>query len=297
MAYNYCLVKVNKLYEDLYEILEDEELVMDNVDHGDKIKYQIEKLVKSYFDNKIKISKTFSTSDESLEDILLEISDSDVNSQKQGNTLLMFSDEDYMYEIVFMEEIGAECSESQLNQLASISNIELSPIYGNVTIVKSSYTEGKIKNSLIKSSDMINLVVKNFYHLGVMINPDSTFQEIDFTGDNPNIIIGGNFVQQNPLNMFGLMLVGYNEVGTQVNTLASKLFGKEIRGRLYLTTLCPITNKRFWSLSIKMLNNLYKLLDYSVGSEEEKKIIEKFNDELSEDKLKNPFFLIKKYCV
>ena len=43
---NYCLIKKNKLYEDLYEILEDEELIMDNVNHKEKIKYKIEQLTK-----------------------------------------------------------------------------------------------------------------------------------------------------------------------------------------------------------------------------------------------------------
>jgi len=297
MAHNYCLVRVNKLYEDLYEILEDEELVMDNVHHTDKIKYQIEKLTKSYLQNKITISKTFETSDECLEDLLVEISDSDVNSQQQGNTLLMFADENVMYEIIFMEEIGVEYPESQLNQLASISNVELSPIYGNVSVVKSSYSNGKLTNQLIKPNDIIDLVIKNFYHSGVMMNPDGTFQTIDFTGDNPNIMIGGNFKQLNPLNIFGLTLVGYNEEGSQHNALASTLFGKEIKGRLYVTTLCPATNKRFWGLSKEIIDNLLKLLNYASGNAEEKKKFKELNDELTEDKLKNPFFLIKKYCV
>jgi len=97
--------------------------------------------------------------------------------------------------------------------------------------------------------------------------------------------------------MFGLMFVGYNEQGTEINHMASKLHGSEIKGRFYVSTLCPISNKRFWGINLDILKGLIKLIDYSEGTLEQRAIIEKLNNELSDDKLKNPFFLIKKYCV
>ena len=296
-SHNYCLVKKNKLYEDLYEILEESELIMDNPNHKDSIKYKIKTLAVSYLNNKISISNNFSTSNESLEDLMVEITGNSVDESLQGNTLLMFADSESMYEVVFMEQVGITKSDDDLNQLASISNIELAPIYGNVAIVKSSYFDGKLTNGLIKEEDIINLITNNFYHNGVMINCDSSTTELEFAGDNPNIVIGGNFKQLAPFQMFGLTLVGYNEQGMEINNLASKLYGSEIKGRFYVTSLCPITNNRFWGINLDIIQNLIKLINFSEGTVEEKLVIDKINNELSDDKLKNPFFLIKKYCV
>ena len=296
-SHNYCLIRKNKLYEDLYEILEEEELIMDNPNHKDLIKYKIKLLAKSYFNNKISISNTFSTSNESLEDLMVEITANSEDENLQGNTLLMFADEESMYEMVFMEQVGIAKSDTDLNQLASISNIELAPIYGNMSIVKTSYINGKLKNVLITEKDVVNLIINNFYHSGIMINNDGTTQELEFSGDNPNIMIGGNFKQLPPFQMFGLTLVGYNEEGKEINNLASKIYGNEIKGRFYLAILCPITNKRFWGINFDIVQNLIKLINFSEGTMEEKTIIHKINEELSDDKLKNPFFLIKKYCV
>ena len=97
--------------------------------------------------------------------------------------------------------------------------------------------------------------------------------------------------------MFGLTLVGYNEVGTEINHKASKLYGSEIKGRFYVSALCPITNKRFWGINSEILKGIIKLIELCEGTIEERAIIEKLNKELADDKLKNPFFLIKKYCV
>lgn len=296
-SHNYCLIKKNKLYEDLYEILEEEELIMDNPNHKDSIKYKIRMLAKSYFKNKISISNAFSTSNESLEDLMVEITGNSEDDSLQGNTLLMFADNESMYEVVFMEQVGVVNSDTDLNQLASISNIELAPIYGNVAVVKTSYIDGKLKNVTITEEDVINLITNNFYHGGVMMNCDGTTTELEFSGDNPNIMIGGNFKQLAPFQMFGLTLVGYNEQGTEINNLASKLYGNEIKGRFYVAILCPITNNRFWGIDLNIVENLIKLIKFSEGTAEEKEIIEKLNNELSDDKLKNPFFLIKKYCV
>jgi hypothetical protein len=296
-SHNYCLVKKNKIYEDLYDLLQDEELIMDNPAHKDNIKYKIKQLAKSYFKNKISLSNIFSTSNESLEDLMVEITGNVEDETLQGNTLLMFADSESMYEIVFMEQIGVEKSDDELNQLASISNIELAPIYGSVAIVKSSYQNGVLTNKLISEQDVIDLITNNFYHQGVMINSDGSTLELEFSGDNPNIMIGSNFKQLTPFHMFGLTLVGYNEPGPELNKLATKLFGNEIKGRFYVCTLCPISNKRFWGINLNMVNSLVKLIEYSEGSQEQKDIIKKLDKELSDDKLINPFFLIKKYCV
>lgn len=294
---NYCLVKKNKIYEDLYDLLEDKELIMDNPIHKDNIKFEIKNLVKSYFDKKIKLSTIFDNSEQTLEDLMVEITGNLEDETLQGNTLLMFANSNFMYEVVFMEQLGINKSDDELNQLASITNIELSPIYGNVAIIKTGFLDGTLKQSLITQEDMIDLVTDNFYHKGVIINPDGSLLELEFMGDNPNIIIGRQFKMQSPLSIFGLNLICYIEEGNQKNDVASKIYGNEVKGRLFVGILCPITNKRFWSLDIDFLKNLIKLIDYSTGTPEQKNKINELENELNDDKLKNPFFLVKKYCV
>jgi hypothetical protein len=89
--------------------------------------------------------------------------------------------------------------------------------------------------------------------------------------------------------MYGLTLVCYQEESNIENKVASKLIGNSLSGRVFITTLCAISNKRFWSLSKNSINNLLKLLD-------DKESSNLINKEIMSDKLKNPFFLIKKYC-
>jgi hypothetical protein len=302
---NYCLIKKNKIYEDIYDILEDKELVMDNPNHKDDIKYQIKNLAKTYYTKKmITISNIFENSEATLEDLMLNITgetENDINETEneslQGNTLLMYANSKFMYEVVFMEQLGINKTDDELNQLSSISNIELAPIYGQTAVIKTSYVDGSIKPSIILEEDITDLIINNFYHVGVLINPDGSMLELEFAGDNPNIMIGGNFKMLSPLSLFGLQLVCYHEDGDKDNDLASKIYGKEIKGRLYIATLCPITNKRFWSITSEFLQDLIKLLDYTTGTPEQRKKIDELENELNDDKLKNPFFLVKKYCV
>lgn len=299
---NYCLIKKNKIYEDLYDILEDKELVMENPEHKERIIYEIKNLAKTYYNKKmITLSNIFDNSEETLEDLMINITDDTESVEEseslQGNTLLMYANSNFMYEVVFMEQLGINKSDDYLNQLSSISNIELAPIYGKTAIVKTSYVNGSLTPSIILEEDITDLIINNFYHTGIMINSDSSMLELEFAGDNPNRIIGGNFKMMTPLSLFGLHLVCYQEEGETVNELASKVYGKELKGRLFVAILCPITNKRFWSISIDFMDSLIKLLDYTTGTAEQKKKIEELENELNDDKLRNPFFLVKKYCV
>lgn len=310
---NYCCVFKNFFYEDLYNILEDEELIMTKEQHTNKIKYKIEKLVEEYIDkNKIKVSDKFDNTEKLLEDLMLNITeekernDENEENEKQGNTLLMYANENEMYECVFMEIFTKQQNENELNQIGSISNIELSPIYGPIGIIKSSYKNrnehNKLEMDVIEKNDVINLMIRNFYHKGIMIYTDKKMQEIEFAGDNPNVIIGEKFKQKNTFNIYGLVLVGYNDNDNnngneEINEIATKLVGEEIKGRYYITTLCPITNKRFWDINEEILTMILKLIDYETGNENEKEIIKKIQKELDDDKLINPFYIIKKYCI
>lgn len=297
MSNNYCLVQKNKIYEELYDVLEDEELIMDNPSHKDNIKNIISKKCDSYMGSIIKLSKDFASPNETLEELMVEITQGLDNENLQGNTLMLFADDKHMYDIIFLEEIGASQNDGELNQFMSISNIELSPIYGNTAIIKSSYENSSLVQSSISKEDVINLLINNFYHKGVLVNIDGSLLELEFAGDNPNIVIGGNFKMLSPISLFGLTIVGFQEDGKEKNKIASDFYGKEIYGRFFIAMLCPISNKKFWNLNINLLNNLMKLLNYASGTSEQKNKINELEKELNEDKLKNPLFLIKKYCV
>jgi hypothetical protein len=294
MSCNYCFLQKNNIYEQIYELLEECELTMNNRDHYNSIKFKIDKYITS---NKfIQISENYSTIDELFEELMVKIVESnnkysDVKQDNlQGNTILSYADDNIMYEIVYLEDvITTNISDANLNQLATISNVDISAIYGDCAIIKTSYENNILSTRVISIDDIKNLIMNNFYHIGVMINTDETMLEVMFIGDNPNSIIGPNFKQLPLVNMYGLTLVCYQEESNIENKVASKLIGNSLSGRVFITTLCAISNKRFWSLSKNSINNLLKLLD-------DKESSNLINKEIMSDKLKNPFFLIKKYC-
>jgi hypothetical protein len=121
--------------------------------------------------------------------------------------------------------------------------------------------------------------------------------ELSFSGDNPNMIIGTGFMKMDPINVFGLTIVGYVEekpVNTKLNEVASNIYGKEINARVFFTMLCPITNKKYSNITIQTIKRILKILSYEKTNTDK---INMLNTELSGDKVKNPFFLLKKYSV
>ncbi|AYV80147.1 MAG: hypothetical protein Gaeavirus12_5 [Gaeavirus sp.] len=292
---NYCLVKQNNIYEELYDILSDEDLIMDNPNHKESIKYKIKQLQlsKSFI-----LSKEFDNNEQVFEDLMIEITRED-NPEHQGNTLILYADDNAVYEVIFIENlITPNNNDSELNQFASISNLELSPIYNTCAIIKTSYQSGNLVNTSITYNDIIHIMTNNFYHTGVLINPDNTLTELEFSGDKPNLVIGNTFIQSSPIQLFGLSLVLYIESGDSPNNTASLISNSEIKGRVFITTLCPITSKRFWSLTTSTIKNITKLLSYQTSNNPE--LTAKFNkltNEISDDKRGNSFYFIKKYSM
>ena len=294
MALNYCLIKKNRIYEEIYDMLEDEELNMNNNLQDDKIKYRINKIVNSskYFT----LSSTYSSKEEAFEELMIFITKENTADTMQGNTMLSYADDDNMYELVYLEDLIIEQQDNVLNQFASMSNVEMLPVYGTCGLIKTSYEDGELVNKMIEKEDINKIVMTNFYHTGVMINTDGSMLEIDFSGDKPFMFIGNSFKQLNPINLFGLTTVVYNEedVTSNINSVASIIYGSELKGRVFFTTLCAITNKKFWNFTKKSINNILRLLDKNITSDDK---MNSLNKELMDDKLKNPFFLIKKYSI
>jgi len=291
MKSNYCELKINKIYAEVYDELLDEELNMNNPAHNDKIKYWMEKKLKS--SNFIQISNTFENKQDLIEDLILKIVlDSNNNPNIQGNTLLMYADDNSMYELFYMEDLTKKIPENELNEFGSITNIFLQPVCWTCGIFKTSYgNDGSLYADTITKTDVIKLYTQNYYHKGVMLNLDGSITEIEFTGENPFNTIGNNFTQSNTLDLFGFNLIPWAEKtnnDTQLNEKASKIMGSEIYSRVFVSIVCPNTNKKFWDITPTTINNILKIID-------NKEIQSKIQQEIEQAEINiNPFYFIKK---
>jgi hypothetical protein len=284
---NYCIIKKNKIYEELYDIVEQEELSMNNPNHEDKIKYLIEKTITNnkeiefYHKENIDMNNLF----EELLEILL---DHNTQTNSQGNTLLLYADLNVMYELVFIEQDNI-IDDSFLNQFASISNSDLKTLYNSCAIIKTVYKDDKIKNELITLKDINDILYYNFYHVGLMVDEQDNMKELVFSGDMPYNFIGSNFKMLGSFERVGLHIVIFREEGSKKNEKVSKLCEMEICGRVYITLLNPPNNKKFGNFTKDLFNLLIKLMD-------NKNTINDIEKEILDDKLINPFLIIKKYA-
>jgi len=299
MNQNYCYVDKNKIYGEIYDELLDEELSMNNSQDNNKIKAYIEKkIIKEKY---INLSEFFVDNKEIISDLILKITSDVSNDNLQGNTMLLYADLDEMYELFYLEDltkshINYDCD---LNEFASITNIHLLPIYWGGGIFKSTYSNGIIKGDIIKKEDLAKLFIQNFYHQGVMIGINGELTPIEFTGEDPFRVIGNNFTQSNPTNIIGFNIVSYIEKGytdtdtdTNINNeFGSKLLEKEIKGRVFISVLCPTTNKKFWNINIKTISNIMTILN-------NENLSKQINRELDlTDKDINPFYLVNKILM
>lgn len=297
MTQNYCEIKKNKIYADIYDELLDEELSMNNNEHNNKIKSWITKKILNL--NYIELSDCFESMEDIIADIIIKITTDANNTKLQGNTLLMFADDDNMYELFYMEDLNRLYQKDEvnnlqddLNEFAIISNIFLQPIYWGCGIVKSNYSNGVIKGAKITKQDISNIFIQNYYHIGIMVNHDETMLELEFTGEDPIKIIGTNFTQLNTTDIIGFDIVPWieNSSGTKkLNKLATKLLNKEVYGRLFITLVCPTTNKKFWNITKTTIINILKILN------DDKLFNELHNKNMSDKMLVNPFYQLNKY--
>ena len=295
MELNYCELKKNTIYAEMYDELLDEELNMNKSEHNDKIKTYLEKKINT--SDFIKISDKFSDSNIMMEDLILKIESDAPNFKLQGNTLLMYADYSSMYELFYMEDLTQSISSIQsscLNEFGSLSNIFLQPVCWTCGIFKSSYgSDGKIYSDNITKSDVSKLFISNFYHNGVIINQDGSMLELEFTGEDPYKIIGTNYTQSNTIDLFGFNIVPWvekiqNPNDTQFNLSASKILGSKTFGRVFFAIVCPNTNKKFWDIKIKTIEDILFVID-------NKDIQDKISKEVEMAEINiNPFYIMKK---
>jgi hypothetical protein len=281
---NYILIDTNIVYEELYDLLEEKELTMNNPDHIEMVKFHMEK----YFDkiDYIKISEKFETPEDRINDIMGEFSNS-TEEHMQGNTLLLYSDNEIMYEVVFLEN-RKDQSDENLNVFCSIANIELHPIYGKCAIIKTGINGSVLINEIINRKDLFKIMYNNFFHTGVMINNNEDIQELTFSGDMPSTIIGNTFNNNYKNEIYGLQFVIYEEMNgfKFKNDIASKLCNKDIYCRTFICLLTPVFFKKFFNNKISIMEMIVSL------SEDSSKNITR---ELDDDKIKNPFIVLSKF--
>ena len=307
MLQNYGLIKKNNIYEQIYDMLDEENISMHKVEHNDKIIYHLTKLLND--SNIICVSENYNSKNDILESMMLDITNTNKNENLQGNTLLSFANDSFMYEIFYLEDLIQKQDEKNLNNFASMSNINMEPIYHDCAIFKTKYTrdkleenkleenkleENKLVGDIITKEEIINIMIENFYHNGILIDTDDKLNEltdIKFTGENPFNFIGNNFTQSNITDILGFNILPYIEnESNNTNTLATFFLGREIKGRVFISLLCPISNKKIWSIYKTTIKNIIQILN-------NKELVDKIYEETDNNYINsNPFYILSKYC-
>ena len=298
---NSLLVYQNKFYKELSEMVKEENLPMFDINYLPSIK----KIFKNFFSSKDYFVNTISFTDPNslLEECMVQITKNNNSENMDGNTIIIYGDEDKMYDIFYLEDLITKRTDEEiqeqdnLNEFGSICNIDLEPIYKDCAIFKTIYENGFYMNSEITEEDLLEITLNNFYHKGVLLL-ENEIEEIIFPGEIP-IINEYKLVKMDVINIFGLFLLPW-EIQEEIkdecieylieNHNASIIFNKKITSKIFLTILSPGNQKKIWNLSKKILVNIIDLL------ENEEKCRQLGKDIEANVKVTNPFFLIKKYC-
>ena len=283
---NYILLKTNKIHEELYDLLEDKELSMNNPNHNDMVKFHMEKYIEKI--DYIKISEKFETPEDRINNIMENFSDG-LEKNMEGNTLLLYSDDEIMYELLFVEN-RQNRNEENLNEFGSITNIELHPVYGDCAIIKTGINGNDLLNMTINRKDLFTIIYNNFFHTGVMVSSNNDMKELLFSGDMPSTVIGNMFKNHRKAEIFGLQFIIYEETNSDKlkNEIVSKLCNKDIFGRVFVCVLSPVFFKKFYNNKISIMNTITSLTG-------DKDTIKKIQKELDDDRIINPFLVLSKY--
>jgi hypothetical protein len=278
---NYAVISPNKLHEELCEILVDNDLTMAKLEYKDSIHYQIEMYFKKC--NYIQYSTGFDNPDEMFNDICRVLKE---NNKDDINTIMLYSTDEYVYEMVYFENYNnKEYDEDLFNQFASITNIELLPIYDKCAVIKTNI-KTNVKSTCIDYKDITNIVMKTFYHTGIMVDTDNKITEIVYISEHPYASIGTTFTKTKDIIINNLCFLLYEEKENNnvMNKKASKLFNTEIKGRVFISLISPIFYKKIWDMNSTILN----LVLNSINNESVEK-------ELDDNRTINPFVVINKY--
>jgi hypothetical protein len=290
----YCLIKKNRIYENLYDMLEAEELSMQRKQDEKKIKQKIREYIKN-FEKKNVIYNKVEENENIVEDIINKFIEEEEEYETQGNTILCQIYNNYMYEIIYAENLDNKIKkkDENLNEYLSLCNINMEPIYKSGVIIKTVYKDNKIYNEDITIEDLERILINNFYYKGVIIENEEKIIEIEFTGEDVIKEIGNTFELEGTSEIFELTLVIYREKSEnkkkEINKMASKILKREIEGRIFICLLCPITKKKYMHMTEEIIKKIYNIL---LDDEKTKNL----NYELQQaDKLLNPLIFVEKY--
>jgi hypothetical protein len=283
---NICVIKKNRFYEEIYDLIDEEELKMDNIEHGNRIKGILKKYIEKFEKSRVRYVEI---GDKRIEEVIVENIIDEVEYKTQGNTLLCQIYEKYMYEVVYSENLDNKIikRDEDMNDVASICNIEMYPIYNNVVIIKTEYGDGDIRNVEISRKDIEELIINNFYYMGVLVD-ENKMTEIEFTGENINRVIGASFEKHEVYELFELTFVIYEEKREKRNEMLSNIFEREIKNRAFICLLCPISKKKYMRMTINILKNI---INIKSNDEKMRRLLKELD---GKDKLINPMIYIEK---
>jgi hypothetical protein len=282
---NHCVIPVNKIYTQLADILEEEELFMNRLEDEYEIKQIIRRLV---HDLPITESRNYRTSDENYVAMTHVISNSIADKEKERffETVYMEMNDDYTYQLVYNESRGTD---ENLNDFATIANNEQMPIYDTCCIVKAS---NKQVSCHITKEDVANIYINMYYHIGLMVrvrNVVDVEEELEwkFVGDLPEPYLPNGFVKREDVFFCGLNLAIYGDNEPPQNQKVSTLFGKPFYGNIIIAMACPVSGKYYSNFTRKTFATLLELRRNNYVEHVERNVMEIAGN--------NPFLVIEKY--
>jgi hypothetical protein len=286
MGFNYCVIGINKMYEEIYDLLDDNDLHMGIEDENDEIFRQIHKFIEKY---SIFWSETYTDKNIMFDDVIHSIAKDDSKNKVNANTIILCSNEKYTYEMIYTEYTDNDQNDDNLNHFASFSNLNLTPISGKCAIIKTKHMKNVISNELINSQDIYDIVINNFYHTGVMIDGDNLL-EIQYSGEHPFSKIGNNFQNYTTHDMFGFRFICYfdNVENNKENKISEIMCNKQIKTRTFVCLLGFEKNKKMWNVSNKLINEIVKIKSNEITSE-------KLNNDVMNSPNENYFLILSKY--
>ncbi len=291
MTFNYCIISENKIYTELYDLIENDDLHMGKETDDGIIYTKIKQFIESetscpYF----KFSEPYTCDKDVSNDIIKLISKNGTIDNVSTEITTLFSNEDTTYELIYINYINNGQTDDDVNQFASLTNMNLIPIYKKCAITKVSHINNNINNVMISTEDMLNILINNFYHTGVMIDGDK-LTEINFCGQMPHTKIGNNFQTHEILNILGFSFICYHEncKNNNDNKISTIFCGKNITNRIFVTLLSYEKNKKTWNVTSSLINKIIKI-------KSDETLLNIFNNNISDLPYDNYFATMSKYC-
>lgn len=242
---NCILIKQNNFYEELCELMLDEELSTRRLGDYDRIYL----LVKRYFEKCnfiINIDEIFETHDERTQYIISRID----KDNSMLNTMLLDTTSEN-----FLEAVYDKNEENNINELMSMLNISNCIIGGDCYVINTGILgEGKFGKKKINIDILTDLFMKQYYNEGLMINGNEIVK-IRFCRGEPRNVIGGDFCNVDRCEVYDMQMIVYSDGKGEINEV-SEMLGKDVRGRVFVILSVPYYRVKILNLD----KNMYKLM-------------------------------------